>query len=191
METFGRFWAIQDTRLAIYGAYKWALGQKLGPNTVQVIPLAIFEVYQGGWSPFWPKLGLNWLVLAQFGRGSLFKSRILLHFLAKIIYGSFWEIFCCASHFVGDLCGFSVDSRATFWSKLGLNGLILAPPCLLIKSRVLLHFLVKLIYGSFWDILSCANHSVGDLCGLSVGSGATFWPKLELTGLILAQFDPC
>ena len=39
-------------------------------------------------------------------------------------------------------------------------------PCLLIKSRILVHFLVKLIYGSFWKISSCPIHFVGDLWGL-------------------------
>ena len=37
---------------------------------------------------------------------------------------------------------------------------------LLIKSRILVHFLVKLIYGSFWEILSCPSLSIGDLWGL-------------------------
>ena len=32
-----------------------------------------------------------------------------------------------------------------------------------LKSRVWVHFLVPLIYGSFLDILSCSSHSIADL----------------------------
>ena len=36
-------------------------------------------------------------------------------------------------------------------------------PALLITSRILVHFLVELTYGSFWEILSYPSHSVGNL----------------------------
>ena len=52
--------------------------------------------------------------------------------------------------------------------KIGLiwaNFASIAPfdPALLIKSRILVHFLVELICGSFWEIFSCPSHSVGEL----------------------------
>ena len=55
-------------------------------------------------------------------------------------------------------------------AKIGLiwaNFSSIAPfdPALLIKSRILVHFLVELIYGSFWKVLSNPSHSATDLWG--------------------------
>ena len=50
---------------------------------------------------------------------------------------------------------------------MGLNGLIFAilttfDSGLLNKSKMLVHFLVNLIYGGSWEILSCSSHSLCD-----------------------------
>ena len=56
------------------------------------------------------------------------------------------------------------NSGAKFWRKLAdFSVLALFAQVLLIKNGLLLHFLVKLIYGGFWKIFCCPRYPVGDL----------------------------
>ena len=127
------------------------------------------------------KFGAKWTnfaVLFPFDPGLLIKRRILVHFLVNLIYGGFWEILGCPHHSIDDLWGFEITSRAKFWIKWTNFAILVAfDPGLLIKSRILSHFLVNLIYGGVWGSLGCPHHSIGDLLGFKVASRIKFGTK--------------
>ena len=102
MEVFGRFWAIQVTALTIYGVYKWT------PE------------------PFLAKIGAKWTyfaILAPFHPCLLIKSKISVHFLVELTFGSFWKILSCPTYSVGDLWGLSVGFEGQISAKLATVGL--------------------------------------------------------------------
>ena len=53
---------------------------------------------------------------------------------------------------------------ATKWTNFAIFAQF--DPGLLVKNRISIHFLVDLICGRFWEILSCPSLSVGDLWDL-------------------------
>ena len=133
-------WVLKHKSIKIFGLQPlicyatttplWAYKSKFGPNC-----------------PVWPLLG-------PFYPEGQYKRHFWIHFLVALIYGGFWEIMGPLTHPFGELWAL----LGAYKSKFGPNWPVLPlldpfHPEWHYKRHLLIHFLVVLIYGGFWEIL--------------------------------------
>ena len=102
----------------------------------------------------------------------------MIHFLVVLIYGGFSEIMGPLTHPVGELWAL----LGAYKSKFGPNWPVLPlldtfHPEWPYKRPLLIHFLVVLIYGGFWEIMGPLTPLVGELWALLGAYKSKFGPN--------------